>query len=184
MEEKFAAAEKDLAAQGYETVNPLRYRMCPVSLPGSSGAPADILAILALVGCHAVYLLPDWEYCEVATLEKNLAEATGKRIIRQKASEFSALKNAILRATGVPFCLVAGHSRMRHYVYARMIFAHDCRRNGTAVERIAAELNRNHSTVTYYLQRFDDEVKYNQAFRQTVERVTRELSSGTATGNL
>jgi hypothetical protein len=168
--EKFAAAEGELAGQGHETVNPLR-----CSIPAGYETLSSAVNILALIGCEAIYLLPDWERCELATLEKEIAEATGKQVIYRKNREFEALKDVIRRVTGVPFCFVAGSSRRREYVYARMIFAHYAGQSGATVERIACELNRNHSTVTYYLQKFDDEVKVTQAFSRTVAKMDEIL---------
>jgi hypothetical protein len=171
-EEKFAAAERELAAQGYETVNPLR---CSIPVGSLHETLSSAVNILALIGCEVVCLLPDWECCELATLEKEIAEATGKRVIYQKKREFGTLKDTIWRVTGVPFCLVAGSSRRREYVYARMLFAHYAGQSSATVEKIACELNRNHSTVTYYLQNFDGEVKFNQAFSRMVVKMDEEL---------
>jgi hypothetical protein len=171
--EKFAAAERELAAQGHETVNPLR---CSIPSGSLYDALSSMVNILALIGCEAVCLLPDWEHCELATLEKEIAEATGKQVMYRKNREFETLKNTLQRVTGIPFCFVAGNSRRREYVYARMIFAHYAGQGGASVERIAGELNRNHSTVTYYLQKFDGEVKFNHAFSRIAAKVDEMLN--------
>jgi hypothetical protein len=172
IEEKFDAAECELAAQGFETVNPSRW-----PLPEYSCDKLKFMVdVLAIIGCDAVYMLSDWERCEVSLLEKSIADKAGKQIIYQGLPPlFVALKRAIGRISGVSFSHMAGDDRARPYVYARMIFAHHLRQNGASVGVIAAELNRNHSTVTYYLRKFNDEMRFNQAFRRMVERVNDEL---------
>lgn len=53
---KFEAAETMLKAQGYEVVNPLKN-----GIPANASWEAHVaMDVLLLMGCDAIYLLPDW----------------------------------------------------------------------------------------------------------------------------
>ena len=70
---KFHDAEQQIIERGYEAVNPLKN-----GIPDSEPMAADIVLLL---DCDAIYMLPGWEASKGATLEKNIAERTGKKII-------------------------------------------------------------------------------------------------------
>ncbi len=169
---KFSKAEEDLIAQGYEVVNPTKNGI-PFNAPWELHVAMDIVL---LIGCHAIYLLPDWGRSKGATLEKNVAELTGKKIIYQEVPEFTDIKQAITDVMGVSFFDIVGESRTRRHVFARMIFAHFCRKEGATMMRIAAEMKHNHSTVVYYLRKFNDDNRFNPEFRQLAEAVESLLS--------
>lgn len=169
---KFDAAEAELREQGYEVVNPLNNGI-------SFNAPWELhvaMDIVLLVGCHAIYMLPDWAYSKGATLEKNIAELTGKTIIYQEVPAFADIKQAVADVMGVSFVDIVGPSRERRHVYARMIFAHYCRATGATIVRIAEEMKHNHSTIVYYLRKFNDDNQYNPEFRELVTCVESTLS--------
>ena len=74
---KFQTVETKLKAQGYETVNPLKN-----GIPDNEAWEVHMAAdIVLLLDCDAIYMLPGWESSKGATLEKNIAERTGKKII-------------------------------------------------------------------------------------------------------
>ena len=63
---KFEAAETKLKAQGYEVVNPLKN-----GIPANASWEVHVaMDVLLLMGCKAIYLLPDWSLSKGATLEK------------------------------------------------------------------------------------------------------------------
>ena len=169
---KFENIENELVAQGYEVVNPLKNGI-PYNAPWEVHIAMDILL---LIGCEAIYLLPDWAYSKGATLEKKIAEFTGKEIIYQEVPTFLEIKEAIAEAMGISFVDIVGPSRERKQVYARMIFAHHCREQGATVQRIADEMKHNHSTVVYYLRKYKDDYQYNPEFRERVKAVENSLS--------
>jgi hypothetical protein len=166
----FDEAEKALVNRGYEVVNPLRN-----GLPAALCNVHTAMNILLLIGCRYVYMLSDWECSSLATLEKNIADVTGKCIIYQSPPDFSDLKQAILSVTGVPFSDISGGSRRRERVDARMIFVHHCLIGGATVGQLAAMLNRDHSTITYYSDKYDDHMVYNSAFRDIAGKIENEL---------
>lgn len=168
---KFAAAEKTLAEQGYQAISPLKNGI-PRNFPWESHIAMDIVL---LIGCDAAYFLPDWNLSRGATLEKNIAELTGKQIIYEKAPIFVDLKQAISEVMGVSFYEIASEDRKRNHVYARMIYAHFCRKQGASLADLSAEMKRNHSTVIYYLKKYADECKFNPLFRELAEKVNNRL---------
>jgi hypothetical protein len=169
---KFATAERILTEQGYEVISPLKTGI-PYNFPWESHIAMDIVL---LIGCEAVYFLPDWNLSKGATLEKNIAELTGKTIIYENVPVFVELKQAISEVMGVSFYEIVNDSRERNHVYARMIYAYFCKEQGATVTDIAAEMRRNHSTVIYYLRKFEDDRKFNPKFREIVNRIEIALS--------
>lgn len=169
---KFEAAEAKLKAQGYEVVNPLKN-----GIPDNATWEVHVaMDVLLLMGCNAIYLLPDWSLSKGATLEKNLSELTGKKIIYEEVPAFQRIKQAISEGMGVSFYDIAGESRGQKHVFARMIFAQHCREEGATVQRIAKEMKRNHATIIYYLKKYPDDYRYTPEFRAYVNTVKGCLS--------
>mgnify|MGYP003591642274 CR=1 FL=1 len=169
---KFENAAKKLAAKGYEPVNPINNGI-PINAPWELHVAMDMVL---LVGCQAIYLLPDWSRSKGATLEKNFAELTGKKMIYEEVPAFVDIKEAIAEALGVSFHDIVGRNRENKYVYARMIFAQLCRNEGATVISIAKEMQHNHATVIYYLKKYQDDYKFTTEFRDYVQAVQRRLS--------
>lgn len=170
--DKFEAAETMLKAQGYEVVNPLKN-----GIPANASWEVRVaMDVLLLMGCKAIYLLPDWGFSKGATLEKNLAELTGKTIIYEEVPAFQHIKQAIAEGMGVAFYDIVGESREQKHVFARMIFAQLCREEGVTVVKIAKEMKRNHATIIYYLKKFPDDYQYTPEFRAYANEVKAHLS--------
>lgn len=79
VKDKFQDAEKRIVEHGYEAVNPLKNGI-PYTESWEVHMAADIVL---LFDCDAIYMLPGWEASKGATLEKNIAERMGKKIIHQ-----------------------------------------------------------------------------------------------------
>ena len=171
---KFQAAEDKLGEQGYEVVNPTKNGLPAAALREGPMA----LGILHLLKCDAIYMLAGWQFSRGATLEKNIAETTGKEVIYEipPNRDFEYIKEAIYEGTGVTFAEITGESRDQKTVFARIIFAHLCRtQEGATVQRIAEEMNRSHATVIYYLRQFQQDILYTPSFRRRVEEVKDKL---------
>ena len=169
---KFEKAESELRAQGYEVVSPLKTGI-PYNAPWEVHISVDVIL---LISCDAVYLLSDWKCSKGATLEKTIAELTGKEIIYQEVTVFAELKQAISEVMGISFYDIVGNSRKRNVVYARMIYAFFCREKGESITDISTEMKHDHSTVIYYLRKFNDDYKFNPKFREIVNRIENNLS--------
>ncbi|KAA6324377.1 Chromosomal replication initiator protein DnaA [termite gut metagenome] len=168
---RFSQVEEELVNKGYEVTNPFRN-----GIPDH--APYEIhmaMDIILLMGCDAIYLLPDWNCSRSATLEKNIAEFTGKTIIYQETAVFTDIKQAIAETMGISFYEIVGESRNRCHVYARMIFSYYCRNRCATVVQIANYMKHNHSTITYYLRKFSEDNRFNPEFKRLVKQVENAL---------
>lgn len=169
----FSAAEQRLAARGYAVVNPLNNGL-PHFAPWVEQMKADIRLLL---DCDAVFMLPNWELSHGATLEREIAKGLGLRIEYERPPMHRDIKRAITTAMGVDFKTIAADSRERWHVYARMIYAHHCKKRGATTNGIAGETHHDNSTIHYYLRRYDSEYKYNREFRAAAEKVATLLST-------
>lgn len=170
--EKFAAAEAELTEKGYDVVNPLNNGIAPGE-PWHVQMKADIRLLL---NCDAIFMLDNWEKSTGAALEHEIAFWLGLSITYQRPPKHRDIKAAIQTAMGVNFKAIAEDSRNRWHVYARMIYAHHCKKRGENTQSIAEETSHDPSTISYYLRRYDSEYKYNREFRAAAEKVATLLS--------
>ena len=126
--------------------------------------------------CQAAYFLPNWEHSEGATLEHRIATGLHLQVRHEVEPKHSDIKDAIEAVMGVPFRIIAQDSRNRWHVYARMIYAHHCKKEGDSTQQIATETNHDESSICYYLRHYDNEYKYNREFRKAAEKVATMLS--------
>lgn len=169
----FTAAATRLTAQGYAVINPLNNGVDP-SEPWIEQMKADIRLLL---DCDAIYMLANWELSNGATLEREIAKGLGLTVEYERRPLHRDIKRAILVAMAVPFKYIVNDSRGRWYVYARMIYAHHCKKRGVSTQDIAEETKHDTSTIHYYLRRYDNEYKYNREFRAAAEKVATLLSN-------
>lgn len=188
----FNAAETNLKAKGYDVVSPLQIAARlkaehPDRLDPKQHTEAEIWRthlianIRELVKCNAVYMLPNWELSEGATLEHKIAEGLRLPIHYEVEPQHRDIKEAIEAAMGVPFRIIATDSRNRWHVYARMIYAHHCKKDGDNAQQIAIEIKHDESSISYYLRHYDTEYKYNREFRKAAEKVATMLSKKLST---
>jgi len=168
--EKFERAEELIRQMGAEPVNPMKNGL-PENAPWELHMALDIVL---LMGCESIYLLPDWEHSRGATLEKTIAELTGKQLIYEKTTRNEDIKQAITEVTGLLFHEIAGDSRKTIAVHARMIYSSLCY-TIARIKEIAADLNRSTSSVHYYLEQYRNEYKFNPAFRELADKVSERL---------
>lgn len=169
---RFFEVARQLRAQGYDVVNPLDNGIDP-SEEWREQMKADIRL---LIECDAIFMLSNWELSNGATLEREIAKGLGLRIEYERPPQHRDIKRAILTAMSVPFKTIAADSRERWHVYARMIYAHHCKKKGVATQEIAEETKHDASTIHYYIRRYDSEYKFNREFRAAAEKVATLLS--------
>lgn len=167
VKEKFSSVEAQLIAQGYEVVNPLKNGL-PWNAPWELHIAMDIVL---LMGCDTIYLLTGWDNSRGATLEKNVAELTKKKIIYEAAPAYSEIKQAITEVMGVSFADITGSCKELQLVYARKIFTQLTREAGLTVQAIGKLIQRSHATVIYYLRTYEDNYKYTPEFRSIANKV-------------
>lgn len=64
-------------------------------------------------------------------------------------------------------------SNKRDYLFPRMIVAYHLRTQGWTVSDIGRVLNRDHSTISYYLKKYDDEYRLNEDFRNLADEIQK-----------
>lgn len=167
VKEKFSSVEAQLIAQGYEVVNPLKNGL-PWNAPWELHIAMDIVL---LMGCDTIYLLTGWDNSRGATLEKNFAELTKKKIIYEAAPAYSEIKQAITEVMGVSFADITGSCKELQLVYARKIFTQLTREAGLTVQAIGKLIHRSHATVIYYLRTYENDYNYTPEFRSIANKV-------------
>lgn len=172
--EKFEKAEQTIIKKGMEAINPMKNGL-PASAPWESHMAIDIVLLMS---CDTIYLLPCWETSKGATLEKNIAEITGKKIIYEKEPHLGDLKEAIKEVLGVNFYEVTGNSRRENVIFARMIYSQYCQDNieGIKIKDIAKELNHSPASVHYYLKKYKEAIQFYPPFKKIVENINRILT--------
>ena len=161
-------AKLRLHAEGYEVAEPTE-----TEPRNGQQRKADIVTLLK---CNAIFMLSNWELSEKATLEHSIAEGLGLRIEYETEPRHRDIKEAIEAAMGVPFRVIAIDSRNRWHVYARMIYAHHCKKAGDNTHQIAKETRHDFSSIGYYLRHYESEYKYNREFRNAANKVATLLS--------
>lgn len=144
---RFFEVARQLRAQGYDVVNPLDNGIAP-SEEWREQMKADIRL---LIECDAIFMLSNWELSNGATLEREIAKGLGLRIEYERPPQHRDIKRAILTAMSVPFKTIAADSRERWHVYARMIYAHHCKKKGWRHRKSPKKRNTTHRlfTITY-----------------------------------
>lgn len=90
--------------------------------------------------------------------------------------EISKIKTAISDVIGVTPEELASVCKERDMFYARMLFAHYCVEVSIPKKTICKELNRNISTVGYYLSKYPFEIKHNAEFRYLENKVRSKIN--------
>ena len=168
--ENFERAEKIIVSEGADPVNPMKNGL-PENAPWELHMALDIVL---LIGCEAVFLLQDWDHSRGATLEKTIAELTGKQIIYEKPTKNENIKQAITEVTGLLFHEIIGDSRKTISVHARMIYSYHCY-TLMRIKETASDLHRSTSSIHYYLDQYRNEYKFNPAFRNLADTVSERI---------
>lgn len=163
----FDGAAANMEARGYEVINPL-YNGLPEEASWHAHMRADIRL---LTYCQEIYILRGWEKSTGASAEHALAKALGMVINYEQPPRHPEIKHAIETALGVSFRDICRKSRKRAIVYARFIYCHLAAIEGDSTTTICQEISHKHSDVSYYLRRYDSELKFNREFRNAARTV-------------
>ena len=69
---------------------------------------------------------------------------------------------------------ICDKTRKKLLVYCRMLATECCMRKGETTITIGKKLNRDHTTIVYYSQNFENEYEYNKEFRNLADKVLKE----------
>lgn len=172
-EERFKDAEELISALNLTPVNPLKN-----GLPRHSTWEEHMAKDIELLKqCEAIFMLENWEDSRGAKIEYDFAIGSGKTIMYENqisnGRDLHQLTKAIHEVTGLTIKDLTDERRTRDTVFARMIFAWHCR--DMRPDDIGRIINRDRCTVVYYLNRYEDEVKYNPAFAKLARKVEKKL---------
>jgi chromosomal replication initiation ATPase DnaA len=172
-EERFKDAEELISALNLTPVNPLKN-----GLPRDSSWEEHMAKDIELLKqCEAIFMLENWEDSRGAKIEYDFAIGSGKTIMYENqisnGRDLQKLTTAIHEVTGLTIKDLADERRTRDTVFARMIFAWHCK--DMRPDDIGRIINRDRCTVGYYLNRYEDEVKYNPSFAKLANNVEKKL---------
>ncbi len=173
--EKFNKAEQMLHNKGLEAINPMKN-----GLPDTASWESHMaIDIVLLMSCETVYMLPCWEDSKGATLEKKIAEITGKKIIYEKEPHLGDIKDAIKQVLGVNFYEITSDCRSENVVFARMIYSQYCHENieGIKIKDIADDLNRSPASIHYYLRKYTEAIEFYPRFKKITEDINESLTN-------
>ena len=131
--------------------------------------------------CNYIYMMEGWQDCVRACVEYDFAIRTGKTVlfasnmIRNQGIVLR-IENAIHEVTGLRLNQYNTKSRKRDGFFARMLFVYHCRREKMKLVDIAKYIHRDHSSMLHFLNKYTDEVRYNEFFRAMAERVNNILN--------
>lgn len=95
-------------------------------------------------------------------------------------NEVSRIAEAIHEVTWLPFEAYKGGPNDVNCYFARMIFSFHCHQARFSPRMITAFIDRKRGTVLRYLKNYNNEYKFNPAFRDIAEKVKQKLSNGKA----
>lgn len=175
---KFKDAEEFLKDLGIQAVNPLKN-----GLPDDADWITHLCKDLEMLhSCDAIYMMDCWRDSVGACIEYDFAIRTKKLVlfesnIVRNQGVVLRIENAIHEVTGLRLNQYNTKSRKRDGFYARMLFVHHCSREKMKLEDIAGHIHRDCSSMLYFLNKYNDEVKYNRFFREMAERVDDILNN-------
>lgn len=170
--EKFGDCECLLKSIGFDVVNPLNNGL-------AFDAPWDahmVRDIHLLFGCDAIYMMDNWLDSTGAQIEYDIAMRLHKTIwfesnIQRESQTIQRIKNAIHSVTGLHFAAYANKSRQSMLFYARMMFAYHARKSHMTLVDIGRMLHRDHSSILYLINKYENDRDFDPAFRPLALRL-------------
>lgn len=175
---KFHNAASLLDSLDLQPVNPLENGL----QEGATWAQHMGKDIEMLLGCDGILMLDNWKQSRGADIERTIAKKLDMVILYEEIVADDANKriverveDAVQQVTGFSLKQFAQNNRCRERCYARMIFVYHCRRAKMRLMTISKFVYRDHTTLLHYLNKYDDEVKYNKEFRDLANKVIQKL---------
>ena len=177
---RFGNAESLLTEIGFDVVNPLKNGL-------DFNAPWDehmVRDIKLLFSCDAVFMMDGWLDSTGAQIEYDIATRMGKTIwfesvVVRTNQRIQRIKNAIHSVTGLQMDEYQRKGNKTMLSYARMIFAHHCREFKMTLVTIGNYLHRDHSSVLYLINQYDDARRFNPVFARIAAHVEEIIGNDT-----
>jgi chromosomal replication initiation ATPase DnaA len=179
VETKFQNAEWLLEDLDVVPVNPLKNGLTKEH----SWNQHMVRDIEMLFECDGILMLDNWSDSVGAGIECDIAKRTGKVIlfevnVAHSNEVVSRIQDAIHEMMGLKFSQYTTKSRKRDLFFARMLFVYHCRQECMKLTSIAKYVHRDHTSMLYLLKKYEDETKYNPAFRELAKKVDNILNRG------
>ena len=175
---KFHNAASLLGSLDLQPVNPLENGL----QDGATWAQHMGKDIELLLGCDAILMLDNWKQSRGADIERTIAKKLDMAILYEEIVADDENKriagfveDAVQQVTGFSLKQFAQRSRCREMCYARMIFVYHCRRMKMRLVTISKFVHRDHTTMLHYLNKYNDEVRFNKEFRDLANKVVQKL---------
>lgn len=177
---RFSDAETLLQQMDFDTVNPI-----------NSGLDSESTwfnhmneSIRLLGGCDAIFMLSNWRESRGAKIEHNFAVGAGLAVMfedieidkaeSEKLERIEKLTIAIQEVTGLSYEAITTDRKNKTLFFARMIFAYHCKH--MRYVEVGKLLNRTRTTINYYINRYDEEFKYNKPFKDMAKSVEKIMN--------
>lgn len=168
---RFGDAESLLTAIGFDVVNPLKNGLA-YDAPWDDHMTRDIAMLFP---CDAIYMMDGWLDSTGAQIEYDIAMRMKKTIwfeknIVRENQRIQRIKNAVHAVTGLHFAQYAVKSRSTQLFYARMLFAYHCRKCRMTLVSIGQYLHRDHSSILYLINKYDNDRRFDPVFAPMAAR--------------
>lgn len=175
---KFDNAASLLESLGLHPVNPIRNELKDsLTWEQRMGKRVELL-----LGCDGILMLDNWKRSPDAEIEHVIAKKTDMTILYEETIAddearriAEQIEDAVQEVTGYGLKQLSQRSRFREQCYARMIFVYHCREARMRLARISKFVNRDHTTMLHYLNKYEDDVKFNKEFRELAAKVAQKL---------
>jgi hypothetical protein len=190
--QRFEDAEILWSEIGFEVANPLKNGL------SENASYEEHLAcdLKMLMVCDAIYMIDGWKHSRGAKIEREFAkqlhllvyygndlpeaEHAPVEFARQpdveKQVKLNRIQRAVFETTGLQLQQYATKNRANELVFARMLFVYQCRRNNMKLCEIKKYLKMTHSAMLYLLRKYNDEIKFNNQFRELAMKVNNILN--------
>lgn len=178
VKEKFDNAADLLDSLDLQPVNPLNNGL----QEGATWAQHMGKDIELLLECDGILMLGNWKQSKGADIERAIAKKLDMVILYEEALAddenkriAEVIEAVVQEVTGFGIKQFGQKSRCRERCYARMIFVYHCREAKMRLATISKFVHRDHTTMIHYLNRYNDEIRFNKEFRDLASKVADKL---------
>lgn len=174
---RFFEAEELLKSIGLDPVNPLKN-----GLPEEASWERHMIRdIEMLFECDGVLMLSNWHQSKGARIERSIANELGKIVMYESAlsdnmKAVNRIKESICQVMGLPFEEYVKHDTYTYKYYARLVYAHQCKKKACiSSNQIASALGRHPRNIARYGYKYTEEYNYNKEFRSIADKINNIL---------